>query len=66
MPKENGPLKESDLPLLNRLIAKCEETLRECAKCEKCNLDVTPEKQKTEDQLETAKRIKATYFPTSK
>jgi len=66
MAKQNGPLTPDDLAALNKLIASCEHTERECAKCDACGLDVSPERAKNSDQLETARRIKATYFPNAK
>lgn len=65
MAKAKPPLTESDLDALNKLIRSCEETEQHCAQCEACNLDVDPERQKNRDQLETARKIKATYFPTA-
>ena len=66
MSNKKQPLTVDDLAALNKVIASCEETERQCKQCEACNLDVTPESAKNADQLETARRLKATYFPTAK
>jgi hypothetical protein len=66
MAKSKSPLTDADLPNLNKLIRDCEETLQLCAKCEACNLDLTPEREKTTDQLDTARKLKAAFFPTAK
>lgn len=66
MAKTKSPLTDADLPNLNRVIRECEETLRLCSQCEACNLDVGPEREKTQDQLDTARKLKAAFFPTAK
>lgn len=54
------------LAALNKIIRDCEETASECNKCANCNLDVTPEQQQNAEQLDTARKIKATFFPNAK
>lgn len=65
MAKQKSPLSEPDLASLNTLIRDCVETDEECQRCEKCNLDVSPERTKNAEQLETARKIKAAYFPNA-
>lgn len=65
-PATVGPLDQRHLNVLNKLIELCDETLAYCRVCHECNLDVSPEQKKTEEQLDMAKRIKARFFPTAK
>ncbi len=64
--KSTGPLTEQHLRVLNKVIETCSATLDYCKVCDDCNVDVSPERAKTEEQLEMAKRIKARFFPTAK
>lgn len=64
--KTKNPLTDADLKALNTLIQECTATAEMCAKCERCNLDVAPESEKNAGQLDTARKIKAEFFPHSK
>lgn len=64
--EKSGPLGPEHLKLLNKLIQACAETEAYCAKCESCDLDVTPERKKNSEQLRIAQKIKATFFPGEK
>lgn len=66
MAKQKGPLTDADLQTLNELIKQCTATAALCEKCEKCNLDVSPEAEKNAGQLDTAMKIKAQFFPNAK
>lgn len=59
----SGPLTEAHLRTLNTLIAACGETLQFCQACDECNINVDREAARTKEQLESARRIKARFFP---
>lgn len=61
-----GPLNDQHLKLLNKLLKACAETAAYCAKCEACDLDVDRERKANESQLDTAAKIKRTFFPNEK
>lgn len=66
MAKVKPPFTEADLGTINKIIRLCEETAKVCEDCEKCNLDVDPEKAKNSDQLEVARKLKQYFFPGAK
>ncbi len=61
--QRTGPLTDEHLKTLNKVIQACSETLAFCGDCEACDLDVEPERKKTEDQLRVAQKLKARFFP---
>ena len=64
--KKTGVLTDKHLKILNDVLRMCRETEEYCADCEKCSLDVTPEKRKNEDQKRLAEKLKATFFPSAR
>lgn len=53
------------LVLLNRVIASATQTAEECDKCRNCHINVDKEANRNREQLEIAKRLKATFFPNA-
>lgn len=64
--KINHPLGPEHLKILDKVLQACAETHEYCKQCEACNLDVTPELKKNDEQMEIARRIKAKFFPGAK
>lgn len=60
-----GPLTDAHLRALNKLLQLCVETGRFCKQCEECDIDVTPEMRKNDEQQRIAAKIKAKFFPES-
>lgn len=60
------PLTKADGETLTKIIAACDETDVYLGKCAASNLDVDAEKRANDSQRETAKAIKAAFFPNMK
>lgn len=54
---------EEHVPILNAILEGCQMTDEECAKCERCNINVDQAKAANEDQRRIAAAIKREFFP---
>lgn len=63
---KKAPIGKAELEALNLIIRECTETESMCADCDRCGIDVSPEREKNARQLEDAKNLKRTFFPTAR
>lgn len=64
--QRTGPFTEEHLKTLDKVLKACAESAAYFAKCEACGLDVGKEAKANAEQAETARRMKAQFFPNHK